>query len=121
MLQWGRRVHSAKSGGIVWTEHVPFGELQWGRRVHSAKRRPNAPRGLRDCPASMGSPSSLGEELDNILRHLNEVELQWGRRVHSAKRPPLADGLLQWGRRVHSAKSSTALAHLVLVEALQWG
>src|SRR5690606_12521312 len=37
--------------------------LQWGRRVHSAKRpvQPSIPRARNH--ASMGSPSSLGEEL----------------------------------------------------------
>src|SRR5690606_23110200 len=36
--------------------------LQWGRRVHSAKSEAGGAHRLRVTVASMGSPSSLGEE-----------------------------------------------------------
>src|SRR5690606_33837840 len=84
-LQWGRRVHSAKREASNLSQESTL-KLQWGRRVHSAKR----PYRNGDCKlragfngvaeftrrrarprrisfpgyrlASMGSPSSLGEE-----------------------------------------------------------
>src|SRR5690606_28519396 len=133
MLQWGRRVHSAKrmratraelprtwrfngvaeftrrrDAGVVLALPLPTA-LQWGRRVHSAKRGLGG--AMRDAGglASMGSPSSLGEELrDGTTVYLDHT-LQWGRRVHSAKRAQaeakrVSLAQLQWGRRVHSAK-----------------
>src|SRR5690606_18329688 len=109
-LQWGRRVHSAKStrhgsrhtnaasrfnGVAEFTRRRAVGiervdadcvRLQWGRRVHSAK------------------------SVSVRARKSEKSMLQWGRRVHSAKswRRRVVDSRgreLQWGRRVHSAKS----------------
>src|SRR5690606_23812589 len=60
-LQWGRRVHSAKSLG-VGERRERERVLQWGRRVHSAKSGGRASDGYGYTIASMGSPSSLGEE-----------------------------------------------------------
>src|SRR5690606_6153673 len=61
-LQWGRRVHSAKS----WIpDDAPgswYSLLQWVRRVLSAKRHATKSWQLAAGLASMGSPSSLGEE-----------------------------------------------------------
>src|SRR5690606_5130548 len=61
-LQWGRRVHSAKRKGASETRRPPKELLQWGRRVHSAKRREKLVLNSNCRWASMGSPSSLGEE-----------------------------------------------------------
>src|SRR5690606_9116988 len=63
-----------------------YSGLQWGRRVHSAKRAA-PPRPAAAPPrASMGSPSSLGEESGGRTgRPGGPLALQWGRRVHSAK------------------------------------
>src|SRR5690606_36007562 len=112
-----------------------LGTLQWGRRVHSAKRSLGHAHGRGQLPASMGSPSSLGEETARRYRRISEPKcfngvaeftrrrgrplmsdrysaawLHWGGRVHSAKSGPWGRLRhlyrgLQWGRRVHSAKS----------------
>src|SRR5690606_6826234 len=61
-LQWGRRVHSAKSVAGAAAQYTAA-QLQWGRRVHSAKSPAELDSIRARLAASMGSPSSLGEEV----------------------------------------------------------
>src|SRR5690606_7440585 len=100
------------SGGVVG--QVVTARLRPGRLVpvrfngvaECTRRRVPCPEDLDiDERASMGSPSSLGEELQSRRDGHRGGELQWGRRVHSAKsdskkRMSRSAWQLQWGRRV---------------------
>src|SRR5690606_35452806 len=85
LLQWGRRVHSAKRK-LLDNRGLQSFALQWGRRVHSAKSVISVHLVLEYEIASMGSPSSHGEERSEAdCECFHTTRLQWGRRVHSAK------------------------------------
>src|SRR5690606_25218140 len=77
--------------------------------------------------ASMGSPSSLGEECAALgpsvasRAGFNGVAEFTRRRANSIQLRIMETKLLQWGRRVHSAKSAAGFLGMRPAERLQWG
>src|SRR5690606_25283867 len=99
-----------RRGRLIISGSRPVVPLQWGRRVHSAKRTGRALAELGCCTASMGSPSSLGEERGEIKVCIQNLTASMGspsslgEELRNRTEHPICRDTLQWGRRVHSAK-----------------